>query len=112
MFQYGIRPICLVMLTLFVLHGCYGYRVQVSQPDPVTEPESKMIHSLFWGLVLVPQAVVADDCLSNALDEVYITSNFAYSFATIVSLGIWAPLDVAWRCAEKPVSDGSDDGEL
>jgi len=102
----------MALLCLVILQGCYGYRVHVIQPDPVTEPEKQMIHSLFWGLVLVPQSVVAGNCLSNALDEVYITSNFAYSFATVVSLGIWSPLDIEWRCAEKSAHDGEDDGEL
>ncbi len=50
--------------------------------------------------------MVAQDCLSNALDEVHITTNYAYAFATVVTLGIWAPLDVEWRCAEKAADDG------
>ncbi len=112
MFRYGFRPIVLTLLTIVMLQGCYGYRVQVSAPDPVTEPEQTIAHSLFWGLLQVPQDVVAQDCLSNALDEVYITSNYAYAFATVVTLGVWAPLNVEWRCAERSADDGSDDGEI
>ena len=112
MFRYGFHPIVLTLFAIIMLQGCYGYRVQVPDPDPVTEPEREMAHSLFWGLLQIPQDVVTQDCLSNTLDEVYITTNFVYAFATVVTLGIWAPLNVEWRCAEKSADDGSDDGEI
>ncbi len=58
MFRYGFRPIVLTLLTVLMLQGCYGYRVQVSEPDPVTEPEQTTAHSLFWGLLQFPQDAV------------------------------------------------------
>ncbi|MCH9699576.1 MAG: Bor family protein [Gammaproteobacteria bacterium] len=97
---------------LCLLQGCYGYRVQVKHPDPVTEPETEMVHSLFWGLMVSPQAVVANNCRSNALDEVYIQSNFGFSLLTVITLGIWSPMEIDWRCAEKSSNDSDDDGMI
>lgn len=112
MFRSRFRLVSSKLFLLVILHGCYAYRVEVPHPDPVTEQESKMAHSLFWGLVQVPQSVVAKDCVSNALDEVHVTTNLGYAFATVLTLGIWAPIDVEWRCAEKASGDGIDDGEI
>lgn len=112
MFRFRLISIIILLLFGFSMTGCYGYRVEVLKPDPITEPESKTAHSLFWGLLQNPQYIVADNCHSNALNDVYITTNYGYAFITVLSLGIWAPLDVEWRCAEKPSVDGHDDGIL
>ena len=98
----------LVILILFFVSlqtGCYHYHVTAPKPDPATEYESRTVHSYLWGLIQSDN-VEASDCLSNALDEVHITNNFGYSVVTVVTLGIWAPLDVQWRCAKEPSPDG------
>lgn len=112
--MFHSRLILVITLSTICLSfaGCYGYRVDVNKTDPITEAESKTAHSLFWGLYQDPQYIVADNCHSNALNDVYITTNYGYAFVTVISLGIWAPIDVEWRCAEKPQADGHDDGML
>ncbi len=94
-----------IFLALINLSGCYGYRVIVNDPDPVTEYQSETAHSLVWGLIQIPQDVVATNCHSNSIDEVYIQSNLGYSFVTVLTLGLWAPLEIQWRCAEKPTEN-------
>ena len=98
----------LVILILFFFSlqtGCYHYHVTAPKPDPATEYESRTVHSFLWGLIQSDN-VEDSDCLSYALDEVHITNNFGYSVVTVVTLGIWAPLDVQWRCAKEPSPDG------
>lgn len=112
MFRSHFILVCALVFFLVVLQGCYAYRVEVQNPDPVTEQERKIAHSLFWGLYQSPQSIVAKDCVSNALDEVQFTTNLGYAFATVLTLGVWAPIDVEWRCGEKSSSDGSDAGEF
>ncbi len=112
MFHFRLIPIITLLTVSLSLTGCYGYRVDVLQTDPITEPESKTAHSLFWGLIQNPQYILANNCHSNALNDVYITTNYGYAFVTVLSLGIWAPIDVEWRCAEKSEGDGHDDGLL
>jgi len=98
--------ICLVLLLLIPLtNGCYHYRVVAPDPEPATEYENRIVHSLFWGLVQ-SKDISADDCLSNALDEVRITTNIGYSAISIATLGIWMPMNVQWRCAKEPLQEG------
>lgn len=85
--------------------GCYHYRVIAPDPDPATEYEKRTVHSLFWGL-LQARDISADDCLSNALDEVRVSTNLGYSAISVATLGIWMPMDVRWRCAKEALIDG------
>lgn len=93
-----IRPIYLIML-LFVLQGCYHYRITTSKFDPTTGYQKKTAHSFFWGLV--QKNVIATNCDSlnlKSLDEVRVTSNFGYSVITVATLGIWSPIQFEWKC--------------
>lgn len=95
----------LLALALFLATpGCYHYRVVVPGPDPATDYERRRVDAFFWGLV--QEDVPATDCLSNALDEVRVTTNAGYLVASVLSLGLWVPLDVAWRCAKAPSPNG------
>ena len=103
------RPSRLLAAFLLVSYaaaaGCYHYKVHVPQPNPETEWKAKTVHSLFWGLV--QENAPADDCADNVIDQVRVTTNFGFVLLTVISLGIWSPMRVAWRCAnlEPPVGD-------
>ena len=98
-----------LVLTLHVFSGCYHYRVTAPDPLPASpaQSEQRTVHSFFWGLLPESQPhVFANNCrMSNALDEVTMTTNFAYAFVTILSLGLWSPMDVEWRCSKAPSPD-------
>ena len=87
-------------LSVFLLSasGCYHYRVVAPRPDPATE------HALFWGLL--QEDVRAADCVSNALDEVRVTTNAGYLLVSTATLGIWVPLQLEWRCSKSPSPEG------
>ena len=55
-----------------------------------------------------PQTVIAENCESNALDEVRVSTNFGFALVTVLSLGIWQPIEVNWRCAEAADSGSGD----
>ena len=101
-----IRNLTLVF-TIIILtgQGCYHYRVTVPKPDPATEYEKRTMHTFFWGLVNNPEKEVAEDCISNSIDEIRISTNYGYAFITVITLGIWAPIDVEWRCGKPPITD-------
>ncbi|GAB3809383.1 hypothetical protein GCM10028819_50870 [Spirosoma humi] len=101
-----VRPVYLIML-LFVLQGCYHYRIATSRFDPSTGYQKKTAHSFFWGLV--QNNVVATDCDAlhlKSLDEVRITSNFGYSVITVATLGIWSPVQLEWKCPKPCPREG------
>ncbi len=104
-----IRVVTLGVAVAVALAGCYHYRVTVPQPNPATDIESRTVHSLFWGLV--QEDTTARNCAPGqslgALDEVRVTTNLGYAVLTVVTLGIWSPHDVAWRCAKRQEPTGT-----
>jgi hypothetical protein len=113
------RPALLIWaLWTASLAGCATYHVyQVGGPrelgnQPSTEWKEKTLHSLVWGAVR--QDLPVDNCkLGNGtrtnIEEVRVRSNVGAVTATILTLGFWRPLKVAWRCA-KPAPIGGTVG--
>lgn len=88
------------MLVMLSSTGCYNYRVTAYQPDPGTEYQSKTVHSLFWGLAQ-SKNVAPENCKPvQGLDEVHIKHNFGFSLLTVITLGIWCPTTVQWKCSK------------
>jgi Bor protein len=99
----------LLTLLLIDVQGCYHYRVAASGPagaNPATFPRTATLHDFLWGLV-------QDESLSNvcaqdeALAHIRTTSNFGYTLLTVVTLGIWAPIDVEYACANPTPATGT-----
>ncbi len=91
-----------IIATLFC-SSCYSYRV-ATQAQPGTEAsETKTAHSFFWGLVQKPGLIHTPICDSlgvNGVAEVTVKNNFGYSFITVVTLGIWSPMKIEWKCSK------------
>ena len=93
-------------LMLSLNQGCYHYRVSSANFDPSTSYTKKTVHSYLWGSVQKRTNgidVVAANCDSlkiNKLDEVRVTTNFGYAVITVVTLGIWCPVQIEWKCAK------------
>lgn len=97
-----------VFLLWLLLAACYRNMVEVPRRDPVTEWRGKTVHSLFWGLVKSRDPVAENCAPSNALDSVRSDSNLGYSLLTVITLGIWSPTRLEWRCARMPTQDTED----
>jgi hypothetical protein len=92
------------LIFLIVLQSCYHYHITTSGSDPGTNYHKKTVSSFFWGLV--QQNIVASNCDSlkiNSLDEVHVKNNFGYAVITVITLGIWSPMTIEWKCS-KPCS--------
>ncbi len=77
--------------------GCASHQVRTPDSDPLEQTyETRMVHAYFWGAVLDPQ-VVAADC-EDGLNDVIVEDNFLYDLAGVVTLGIWMPGEVRYRC--------------
>ena len=97
-----------LVVVLSCTSSCYNYRITAPEPQPASPPQNLTVHSYFWGLL--QQNVSAENCdISNALDEVTVSTNFGYAAVTVLSLGIWAPLDLNWRCAKSPGVDPDEE---
>ncbi len=112
--QSKLAALFLVLACAIPCNACYTYHAyQVGGPEgrelgnqPGTEWQGKTLHAFAWGAVR--QDLPIDNCqLANGqrfgIEEVKVDTNFAYLLASIVTLGIWVPLKVSWRCAKPPV---------
>jgi Bor protein len=81
--------------------GCYHTRVFTSG-QPATAYMQKTVHSLFWGLVQQNvEPPTTNNCVSNGMQEVRVTTNLGYAFLTVITLGIWSPMEIEWRCTKQ-----------
>ena len=100
--QSHCRKLLLATAIMFTLNSCYTTRV-ATQAQPGTEVSSKTVNSFFWGLVQNPKRVTTPICDSlgvNGMAEVTVRNNFGYSLITVVTLGIWSPTRIEWKCGK------------
>ncbi len=93
--------ISLLTVTI-LLSSCYNYRV-ATRAQEGSEVSKATAHAYFWGLLQKPPTIQTPICDSldvNGMSEVTMKSNFGYSLITVVTLGIWSPMKVEWRCAK------------
>ncbi|AYB33738.1 hypothetical protein [Chryseolinea soli] len=74
--------------------------------QPGTEWESDHTNVFLWGAirddVRIENCKLGDGTRLN-IEEIKIERNFGHQLAMIVTLGIWQPAKISWRCA-KPVN--------
>jgi hypothetical protein len=85
-----------------------------SQPQnmPGTEWKSKDLNSFLWGLIR--QDLPVTNCrLANGqrvgIEEIRVGRNYLQVLATVLTLGIWAPTRISWRCCRPPSQSGTLD---
>jgi Bor protein len=83
-----------------------------SQPQnmPGTEWRTATLNCFFWGLIR--QDLPITNCrLTNGqrlgIEELRIGRSFPQVLATLVTLGLWAPTRVSWRCCRPPSQSGT-----
>ena len=116
----GRRRLVLALALVLVLataSGCSQRRVVAHTGDPAQVPhEVRTHHQYLWGLLGEPNIYVRD-CPSHALYDVEVSTSFWQGLATVLTLGIWMPATVEWRCAtvdtqssDAPIPGVADDG--
>jgi hypothetical protein len=81
--------------------GCYHLRVSTAGQPASNRYLKATRHSLFWGLMQQDVRGAMLRCPSEALQEVRVTTNLGFAALTVVSLGIWSPMTVEWKCARE-----------
>ena len=100
-------------LTAAVLLGssCAQYQITIPDSDPIQlegQDEayvSKTMHAYFWGNIMDPQ-VLAAECQGQGINDVFVGRNYAYDLASVLTFGIWSPLDLRFRCKAPPPRHG------
>jgi hypothetical protein len=98
--------------------GCYHFHVyQIGGPErreqgnqPATEWQGSTLHGFLWGLIRhdlpVDNCTLADGQRAG-IEEIRVDTNLLYVLGSALTLGIWVPVEVSWRCAKPPVRTGT-----
>ena len=70
-------------------------------PPPPPEYAERTAHAFFWGLWYDPQVIAANECV-DGLYDVTVADNLGYDLISIITLGIWKPMTVRYRCRPDP----------
>ena len=87
----------IVLLSISV-GGCYYVRVVAFDTNPSTDAKTITDDAFFWGLV--HKRIQTQNCEGNALAEVSVSANAWQGLASILTLGIWHPFEVAYKCGK------------
>jgi len=100
----------LVLAVLLSSTSCYHVRIATSNFDPATTYKKKTVNVLLWGLIQDTRGIVASNCDSlevKSLDEVRVSTNLGFAIITVVTLGIWCPMTVEWKCPKPCPREGN-----
>ena len=89
-----------VLAGALMLPACAQYRVIRPSDDPTADgPHRATINAFFWGTMYEP-VVIATQCRFG-INDVTIHRNFLDDLISVLTLGIWMPLEVEYNCAER-----------
>jgi hypothetical protein len=100
----GFAIVAVIIAVL--LPGCANYQARVADGKPL-EPEYQggMMSAYAWGSWVSPEIMSAEEC-KRGMYDVVVESNYLYSLASVVTLGLWMPVDVSYRCKAPGVQGG------
>lgn len=94
------------IVTVVLVQGCANYQARVADGKPSQpEYEGGMMNAWLFGGYVKPEIQSAEEC-KHGMYDVVTKSNYLYSLATVVTLGIWMPMDVEFRCKAPGVQGG------
>jgi hypothetical protein len=92
-----------LVFCLILVQGCAQYHLDMSDSDPAEKPYSgKTIHALGWGLLYKPQQITTDCNTETGINDVIVKSNYLYNLVSVLTLGIWMPIEIEYRCQAGP----------
>jgi hypothetical protein len=103
---------CLLAASLSVaisLQGCAYHQLRVAEPNGYGDFQTVHSNAFFWGAV--EETKVADKCATNVIDEVRTVTSLPQALATVLTLGIWMPATVKYKCAKRPILPDEDEGD-
>ena len=90
---------------LLVLDGCAYHRLVVKEPNPADQTYHP-VESSAIGFGAIEETKVAEKCETSLLSEVRVRTSLAQALATVLTLGIWQPARIEYRCSKAPTGVG------
>ena len=109
----GSMRLLALLAGLLMLQGCASYQVTVPDSDPIqlegqdAAYVKREMNAYLWGFVLDPQ-VVGAECQGEGINDVVIDRNFGQDLASVLTLGLWMPAEVSYRCRAPGTREGGD----
>lgn len=97
----------LPLAAALLLGGCATHYLTVANPNPSGNWVAVESNAAAFGAVERRTVV---ECPTNVIDQVRVRQSFAQSLATVLTLGIWSPARLEYRCAKVPTEEGSTGG--
>ena len=105
-FMKQMFPVLVLVAALAYAQGCATYRVTIPDSHPADiNYQGRTMHAFVWGAWYDPQ-VLAAECGREAINDVKIKRNLLHDLASVLTLGIWMPIDVNFRCASASIREG------
>ena len=98
------NTIVIVLFAFVVLHlsACSTVTVRTDSSQSSDElPHTATLHRYLWGSIWNGM-YLASDCESKSLQSVEIQSTFWEGAVSVLTLGIYCPIDVKYYCAKVP----------
>ncbi|MDB5703285.1 MAG: hypothetical protein JWN66_401 [Sphingomonas bacterium] len=100
------RFLPVALAAALLLGGCAQHRLVVEHPNPTGEPVTVSSSAFGWGGV---QRRTVARCDTDLIDEVRVHQNIGQALASVLTLGLWMPTTIEYRCAKRPAATGSTD---
>lgn len=100
-----MRRALIVLGAGLALQGCAYHRLVVASGE-APDQRYHAVESNAFGWNFSEQQTVAEECPTNALSEVRTRTSFLQSLGTVLTLGLWQPAHMEYRCAKEPTGIG------
>lgn len=94
-----------LIAVMLMTSSCATHQLIVPNPNP-TDQTLVTVSSNAFGFGAVQRRNVATECATNLIDEVRVRQNLAQALATVLTLGLWMPAHIEYRCAKVPSTTG------
>ena len=99
-------------LSTYLIYQDEGIGDSQPQNMPGTEWKSKNLNSFLWGLIR--QDLPITNCrLANGqrlgIEEIRVGRTRGQALVMVLTLGLWAPARISWRCCRPPSQSGTLD---
>ncbi len=105
----GVSFVLAFGLAVALSGGCYHYRVGArgdAGANPSTYAKTETLHSFLWGLLQDHSLDAVCAAEDESLSSVRTTTNLGFALVTVITLGIYAPARVEYRCANQVPETG------
>lgn len=84
-------------VSALAVSGCASYRISIPNEDytDIQHKEASM-NAYLWGNIMSPLVEPAD--CEGGINDVIVDDNLGYDFIGVITLGIWKPISIRYRC--------------